>query len=66
MTGEYMTGIQCDIQSLINDTIVIKSSLNKKTVLLEYHHVKDIMAVTVMIMPWIKTRKYLSDTFMNR
>ena len=57
MTGEYVTDIQCDIQSLLNDAMMIESSLNMKSIWLEYHHVKHKVVATVMIMPWIKTRK---------
>ena len=32
MTGEYVTDIQCDIQSLLNDAMMIESSLNMKSI----------------------------------
>ena len=32
MAGEYITGIQCEIQNLIKYTIMIESSLNKKCI----------------------------------
>ena len=32
MAGEYKNDIQCDIQILMNDKIMIESNLNKKTV----------------------------------
>ena len=64
MAGEYVTDIKCDVQSLINDAIMIEFSLNNKNILLAYHHVKHTVVETIMIMT--KTREYLAYTFINR
>ena len=66
MAVEYTTDIQCGIQSLINDKMMIELSLNKKTILLAYHHMKDTVVATVMIIPWIKTRQHFSVTLLKR
>ena len=42
MVGEYTTDIQYYIQSLINDAMMIESSLNKKNIWLAYYYVKNI------------------------
>ena len=66
MAAEYRNYIQRDIQSLMNDAIMIESSLSKKTIWFKYQHVNHKVAATVMIMPLIKASKYFSDIFIKR
>ena len=58
--------IYCENQSVVDTTTLVGSKLNNKSSSAVYNYVRYVVAESIVIMYWIKTRDNLSVTFTHQ